>query len=200
VAMISTFLRHSCSRDSPLPSQHAGPIQIVTYIVPARYFVAIVKGIFLRGVWASHALAETAVSRRFSRWLRGAVDPDDPQKSADHCGSAFYVLRKEFRSVLRDPRMRMVIFGLPVIQTLIFGYAVSLDVRHVRLGVLDRDQTTASRALVARFTGSAYFDAVAFTQDEAEARRLLDATDAAPSSRSTRIRSRSAGGRTPSSN
>jgi ABC-2 type transport system permease protein len=89
------------------------------------------------------------------------------------------VLRKEFRSVLRDPRMRMVIFGLPVIQTLIFGYAVSLDVRHVRLGVLDRDQTTASRALVARFTGSAYFDAVAFTQDEAEARRLLDATDAA---------------------
>ena len=31
------------------------------------------------------------------------------------------VLLKEFRSVLRDPRMRMVIFGLPVIQTLIFG-------------------------------------------------------------------------------
>jgi ABC-2 type transport system permease protein len=89
------------------------------------------------------------------------------------------VLLKEFRSVLRDPRMRMVIFGLPVIQTLIFGYAVSLDVRHVRLGVLDRDQTPASRALVSRFTGSSYFDAVAFTQDEAVARRLIDAGDAA---------------------
>jgi ABC-2 type transport system permease protein len=89
------------------------------------------------------------------------------------------VLRKEFRSVLRDPRMRMVIFGLPVVQTLIFGYAVSLDVRHVRLGVLDRDQTPASRALVARFTGSSYFDAVAYTQDEAVARRLIDASDAA---------------------
>ena len=89
------------------------------------------------------------------------------------------VLLKEFRSVLRDPRMRMVIFGLPVIQTLIFGYAVSLDVRHVRLEVLDRDQTPASRALVSRFTGSSYFDAVAFTQDEAVARRLIDAGDAA---------------------
>ena len=89
------------------------------------------------------------------------------------------MLRKEFLSVFRDPRMRLVIFGLPVIQTLIFGYAVSLDVRHVRLGVLDRDQTPASRALVARFTCSSYFDAVAYTQDEAVARRLIDAGDAA---------------------
>ena len=49
------------------------------------------------------------------------------------------ILRKEFRSVLRDPRMRFVIIGLPVVQTLIFGYAVTLDVRHVRLVVVDRD-------------------------------------------------------------
>jgi ABC-2 type transport system permease protein len=91
----------------------------------------------------------------------------------------FTVLIKEFRSVLRDPRMRMVILVLPVIQTLIFGYAVSLDVRHVHLGILDRDQTPASRALAARFTGSSYFDVVAFPRDEAEARRLIDASDAA---------------------
>jgi ABC-2 type transport system permease protein len=89
------------------------------------------------------------------------------------------ILRKEFRSVLRDPRMRMVIFGLPVIQTLIFGYAVTLDVRHVRLVVIDRDNTAASRALVARFTGSAYFDTIASTQNEAEARRLVDQAEAA---------------------
>jgi ABC-2 type transport system permease protein len=88
------------------------------------------------------------------------------------------VLIKEFRSVLRDPRMRMVILLLPVVQALIFGYAVSLDVRHVHLGVLDRDQTPASRALVARFAGSSYFDIVAFPGDEDEARRLIDASDA----------------------
>ena len=88
------------------------------------------------------------------------------------------ILRKEFRSVLRDPRMRLVIFGLPLIQTLIFGYAVTLDVRHVRLVVVDRDGTPASRALVTRFTGSAYFDAIAFTQDDNVARALIDAADA----------------------
>lgn len=89
------------------------------------------------------------------------------------------ILRKEFRSVLRDPRMRLVILGLPVVQTLIFGYAVTLDVRHVRLAVVDHDGTPASRALVARFTGSAYFDAIAHTQDADAARRLVDAADAA---------------------
>jgi len=89
------------------------------------------------------------------------------------------ILRKEFRSVFRDPRMRMVIIGVPVLQTLIFGYAVTLDVRHVRLVVIDRDNTPASRELVARFTGSAYFDAVARTTDEAAARARVDSADAA---------------------
>src|SRR5512133_1266311 len=89
------------------------------------------------------------------------------------------MLRKEFRSVFRDPRMRMVIFGVPIIQTLVFGYAVTMDVRHVRLVVLDRDNTPASRELVARFTGSDYFDAVAQTNDERKARAAIDAADAA---------------------
>jgi len=88
------------------------------------------------------------------------------------------ILRKEFRSVLRDPRMRFVILGLPLIQTLIFGYAVSLDVRHVKLVVIDRDATPASRALVARFTGSAYFDAIRYTLNEDEGRALIDAATA----------------------
>ena len=91
----------------------------------------------------------------------------------------FTILRKEFRSVLRDPRMRMVIFGLPLIQTLLFGYAVTLDVRHVRLAVVDHDGTPASCALVARFTGSAYFDAIAYTQDETAAHALIDSAAAA---------------------
>ena len=88
------------------------------------------------------------------------------------------ILRKEFRAIFRDPRMRMVIIGFPVFQTLIFGYAVSLDVRQVKLAVVDRDNTPASRELVARFTGSDFFDATAFTFDDDEARRLIDAAEA----------------------
>jgi ABC-2 type transport system permease protein len=89
------------------------------------------------------------------------------------------LLRKEFLSVFRDPRMRLVIFGVPVIQTLVFGYAVTMDVRHVRLVVIDHDNTPASRELVARFTGSDYFEVIRRTDDETEARALIDAADAA---------------------
>jgi ABC-2 type transport system permease protein len=88
------------------------------------------------------------------------------------------LLIKEFRSVFRDPRMRAIIFGVPIIQTLIFGYAVTMDVRHVRLVVIDRDNTPSSRELTARFTGSDYFDAVEQTNDENKARRMIDAADA----------------------
>ncbi len=90
----------------------------------------------------------------------------------------FTVLRKEFRSVFRDPRMRMVIFGVPILQTLIFGYAVTMDVRNVQLVLIDRDRTPSSRALVARFTGSDYFEPVLTTADPAKAAREIDAARA----------------------
>jgi ABC-2 type transport system permease protein len=89
------------------------------------------------------------------------------------------LLLKEFRSVFRDPRMRLVIFGVPIIQTLLFGYAVTLDVRHVKLVVIDRDNTPSSRQLISRFTGSDYFDAFEWTNDEARARSLVDSAKAA---------------------
>jgi ABC-2 type transport system permease protein len=88
------------------------------------------------------------------------------------------MLRKEFAQVFRDPRMRMVIVGVPIIQCLIFGYAVTLDVRHIDLAVIDRDNTPASREFVAAFLGSDCFDARLWTDDAAGARLLLDAGEA----------------------
>ena len=46
--------------------------------------------------------------------------------------------------MLRDIRMRGVIFVVPVIQLVVFGYAVSTDVRHVPTWVVDQDRTAAS--------------------------------------------------------
>jgi ABC-2 type transport system permease protein len=86
-----------------------------------------------------------------------------------------HLLRKEFRQVLRDPRMRFVIFGVPIIQTLVFGYAVTMDVRNVRLAVVDFDSTPASRALVAVFDGYGYFKIMGRTQDPDEASAWIDA-------------------------
>lgn len=84
------------------------------------------------------------------------------------------MLIKEFIQVFRDPRMRMVIFVIPVVQTLVIGYAVTTDVRHVRTAVVDRDRTTASRELIARFVGSGYFDVIEYVNRDERAAELID--------------------------
>lgn len=71
------------------------------------------------------------------------------------------LVQKEFRQVLRDPRMLRVILVAPIVQLLVFGYAVSTDVRHTPIAVVDHDHSAASRALVEALTASGYFDVVA---------------------------------------
>ena len=55
------------------------------------------------------------------------------------------LFRKEFLQIRRDPLSLKLLFLLPVLQTLIIGYAMIRDVDHVRLGVLDLDRTQESR-------------------------------------------------------
>ena len=81
---------------------------------------------------------------------------------------------KEFIQVLQNQSMRGVIFVLPIVQLLIFSYAVTTDVKHIALGVLDADNTVESREFLGRLTGSGYFDVVARPANEAEAEFLLD--------------------------
>jgi len=84
------------------------------------------------------------------------------------------MLIKEFTQVIREPRMRMVIFVIPAIQVLVIGYAVTMDVRHVPTAVYDLDNSVASRALIDRFLQSQYFDLVAHIQNDRELRQVID--------------------------
>ncbi|MBN2577623.1 MAG: ABC transporter permease [Pirellulales bacterium] len=84
------------------------------------------------------------------------------------------MLIKEFIQVFRDPRMRMVTFVIPCLQTLIIGYAVSTDVKHVRTAVLDFDNSRQSRDLIADFAQSGYFDVKYRLQRDAQVREVLD--------------------------
>jgi ABC-2 type transport system permease protein len=85
-----------------------------------------------------------------------------------------HMLKKEFIHVLRDPRMRAVIIVVPIFQVLLFGYAVTTDVRHIRTAVYDLDNTVESRDLVARFAGSGYFEVVRWLSGEEQVRDVLD--------------------------
>ncbi|MGA2434865.1 MAG: ABC transporter permease [Bryobacteraceae bacterium] len=86
------------------------------------------------------------------------------------------IIRKELRQTLRNPRTRGMLFLPPLIQLLIFGYAVNLDVDNARIAWVDMDRTPESRELRAAFEGSRRFQVLFNPASEAEAQRLLDAS------------------------
>jgi len=79
--------------------------------------------------------------------------------------------------MLREPRMRGMLFLAPLIQLLIYGYAVTLDIDHASIAWRDMSRTPESRALRARFEGSGRFDIVALPQSEQDVQRLLDRSE-----------------------
>jgi ABC-2 type transport system permease protein len=84
------------------------------------------------------------------------------------------IMRKEFRQLLRDPRMRAMLFMPPLIQLLIFGYAANLDVNTAHIAWMDQDHTSASRELLSQFQGSGRFQIVAEPDSDAQMQKLLD--------------------------
>lgn len=85
-----------------------------------------------------------------------------------------HMLIKEFIEAFRDPRMKAILFVTPILQMLIFGYAVNTDVEHVATAVVDGDNSLASREVTARFERSGYFDVVTRLADESNMKTLLD--------------------------
>lgn len=85
-----------------------------------------------------------------------------------------HMLIKEFIQIFRDTRMKGVIFLMPIIQLLVFGYAVTTDVRNVKTVVYDLDNSAGSREIIARFAGSGYFEIIKYTDSQEQATNLLD--------------------------
>jgi len=83
------------------------------------------------------------------------------------------MLIKEFIQVFRDPRMRIVLFVIPILQTVIFSYAVNMDVKNIPTAVLDRDNSSESRNLTAIMASSGYFTITEHISEDADTRRLL---------------------------
>jgi len=67
------------------------------------------------------------------------------------------IARKETLQIFRDPSTLLVAFVLPVLMLFLFAYAVSLDTRNVRIGVVLESDSEAAQSLAAAFSGSRYF-------------------------------------------
>ncbi len=87
------------------------------------------------------------------------------------------IIRKEFFQVLRHRRMRTALFVPPLVQLIIFGYAVNLDVDHVSTAWMDQDHTPLSRELLDDFRSSGRFNITRTVKSDAEIQKLMDGAD-----------------------
>lgn len=79
------------------------------------------------------------------------------------------VMLKEFRQMRRDRRTLGLLLFVPAITLVMSGYAITFDVKHVRIVVLDRDKSAPSRKFTAGFFQSEYFDLAGTVEREEEA-------------------------------
>jgi ABC-2 type transport system permease protein len=83
------------------------------------------------------------------------------------------VVRKEFRQISRDKRSLGVILFIPLFLLVMFGYAISLDVRNIPTGVMDLENSKESRAFLRAFENSEYFDVREYLHSYSQIDELL---------------------------
>ena len=99
-------------------------------------------------------------SRRDRRMPPEAMRRFDPKR-------LWALVVKESLQAVRDPSTLLIAFALPVVLLLLFSYAVSLDVRAVRIGVVQESESASAQSLAAAFVGTRYLD-VTFAHDRRE--------------------------------
>jgi len=86
----------------------------------------------------------------------------------------FAMMRKEVIQILRDPLSLMVIFAMPIVQLVIYGYGVNLDIKHIPLCVYDQDGTQFSQDLLKHFQATDYFSIVHVADNYPDVIRQID--------------------------
>ncbi len=84
------------------------------------------------------------------------------------------ILRKELIQHLRDRRTLAILLLIPLVQLLLFGYAVHMTITHIPTVVVDQSLDTESRQYIHALQASQYFDVVGWVQDQAGAMKAID--------------------------
>lgn len=70
----------------------------------------------------------------------------------------FAFVKKEFYHIWRDKRTLFILLGIPITQIIIFGFALTNEVKNAKIAVLDFSKDVASQQLIQKFSNSKYFD------------------------------------------
>lgn len=68
------------------------------------------------------------------------------------------LVRKEFYHILRDPRTMFILLGMPVAQIVLFGFALTNEVKNARIAILDLSKDVSTQSITTQLSASRYFD------------------------------------------
>jgi ABC-2 type transport system permease protein len=85
-----------------------------------------------------------------------------------------HLLIKEFRQIFRDPAILRLIFIMPAIQLLILPFTADYEIKNIDVGIIDKDHSTYSRALIRKLEYSEYFSLKAYGQNSKEGFEWLE--------------------------
>ncbi len=133
LATLTTFIPTMLLSGFIYPIFNMPPIiRSITYFVPARYFIFILRGLFLKGSGMRVLWYESLFLFLFAFLMFNlAVRKFKKKVALMMFERVRAILIKEFKQVLRDPRMKTVIFISPLIQILLFGYAANKDIDYI---------------------------------------------------------------------
>ena len=100
--------------------------------------------------------------------------PDKPIEEMSNNVKIFMAfVVKETKHIFRDRRTMLILFGMPVVMMLLFGFAISTDVKNVRMIVVTSSIDNSTRKIVDRLNASEYFDVTHFAATPEEAEQLM---------------------------
>lgn len=86
----------------------------------------------------------------------------------------FALIKKELLAIWSDKKSRMIVILPPMLQLFIFAFAVTLEVKNVSIGVLDRDNSRLSQELIRKLDYSKTFTNIIMLKSEKELTNLVD--------------------------
>lgn len=87
-------------------------------------------------------------------------------------------VRKEFYHIFRDTRTMMILLAMPVILIVLFGFAITTEVKNIRVMVVDLSHDDITRQITERYRNNSYFDLVATSQHMDDVERVFNSSNA----------------------
>ena len=77
-------------------------------------------------------------------------------------------VKKEFYHILRDRRSLFILFGMPIIQILLFGFAITNEINNVNIAVFDHSKDVTTQEIINKISASSYFSINQLIENETD--------------------------------